>query len=211
MIPFKSIHKSNNQSMRNLYILLLLLIFNNLSYCIGTNNILLQDTIRENVKQKNIDLQESTSIVTESNVSTDTIIHNSNKENSIKVTKKKKEELKINDGQNTNITTSENKESDGSLIPYLIAIFIIFLILKYIWSRYESKCNKCGKWAAMKEINSENIGVVYKNEKETTKYKDKNGNVYRTSERMVSKPHTKYQITRRCINCGHVDTITKVD
>lgn len=210
MIPFKSIYKSNNQNMRNLYVLLLLLIFNNSTYCIGTNNILLQDTIGEKVKQENIDLEESTSIVKESNVSTDTIIHNSNKESSIKVIKKKKEELKINDGQNTN-TTSENKESDGYLIPYLIAIFILFIILKYIWSRYESKCDKCGKWAAMKKINSENIGVVYKNEKETTKYKDKNGNVYRTTERMVRKPHTNYKITRRCINCGYVDTITKAD
>ena len=90
-----------------------------------------------------------------------------------------------------------------------ILIIVVGIFLWITFSRYNKKCEKCGKWNAMKTVRKETVSKVQSTIKKVEKTKDSQGRVIQTKERNV--PATKYtfHIHRKCKHCGHTDYLVR--
>ncbi len=114
---------------------------------------------------------------------------------------------------------SDNK-SEKEKIDWFFWLSIIgsVIILYYIISsRYERKCDTCGKWGALKKIKTEIIEKKPSNIKKTLTdtVKNSKGETVRTKTKEIVVPATKYKykVYRQCKNCEqiytHIETETK--
>ena len=92
------------------------------------------------------------------------------------------------------------------ILYYIIGIITGYIILAGIISSFNNRCQKCGKWNALYEVDKELLEKLKSNMRKTayTRYKD------HTTKREYIVPATlfRYKITKKCKYCG--DTTTTI-
>lgn len=94
------------------------------------------------------------------------------------------------------------RQSYAYLWWYVFGILFAYLGLHYIIFSYMKKCPECGKWGALEEIDRECIERIKSNIKKVayTHYK----NHTRRREYIVPATKYRYEVTRKCSQCGKV-------
>jgi TATA-box binding protein (TBP) (component of TFIID and TFIIIB) len=105
---------------------------------------------------------------------------------------------------NSNSYSKSNSKVDYSNTDFsgVIYFLILAIVLYIIYRRYRKRCEKCGKWAAMKRTDSEVVERLNSHIKKTLK-DTHNGQTTATHEVVVPATKTKYLITETCKHCGH--------
>ncbi len=107
------------------------------------------------------------------------------------------------DKYNKGYTISRSlRDSYFYLWYYVIAGVAIYLLCVYLFKQVKDKCPGCKKFGALKEVERECIEKIKSNIKKTatTRYK----NHTRTREYIVPATVYKYEVTKKCKNCGHI-------
>ncbi len=90
------------------------------------------------------------------------------------------------------------------LIAFLVIIGVIILII-VLCIMFSRKCEACGKYRAMIEVDRVEVGQVQTTVKEKREEKDKDGKVIRSWYVDLPATKTEYIVTRKCKYCEHKD------
>ena len=111
--------------------------------------------------------------------------------------------------QNAIENVSQKNNSGILWLVFFIVSAIISLIV--IFSRYNRKCEKCGKWGAM--IKTDKI-ITYKTDsrvKKTLRKTDGKGKTIQTREIYIPATKFHYDVHRKCKNCGYEDIVCETE
>jgi hypothetical protein len=110
------------------------------------------------------------------------------------------------DVSKTNSKAQPLTTKDKTILWAIVIFILVILITRY---RYKRKCRNCGKWNAMKKINTECVNEQASSIVEKRQKKDSTGKVISTWEESIPATVYTYHIHRQCKHCGYKDYLEK--